>query len=301
LTNKPTLIVVGGPTASGKTAAAIDLALKLNTEIINVDSRQVYKELQIGVAKPSAEELLKVTHHGVSTVGIHEHYNAGMHAENFESTIQNLLSSNGSAILCGGTGLYIEALINGLDDMPEIDPDLRSEILDEFVAHGLDRLVQVLYQLDPNAGTLVALDNPQRVMRAIELCIQTQKTLSEIYSQKPNPRFPEAHVIYLGIEYEREKLYQRINQRVDKMIADGLIAEVESLLPHQSLKSLQTVGYSELFRYFAGELSKTEAIDSIKQHTRNYAKRQITYFTNRFPTRWVAAAEWPKYLRNFEL
>ena len=292
---------MGGPTASGKTAAAIDLALKLNTEIINVDSRQVYKELQIGVAKPSAEELLKVTHHGVSTVGIHEHYNAGMHAENFESTIQNLLSSNGSAILCGGTGLYIEALINGLDDMPEIDPDLRSEILDEFVAHGLDRLVQVLYQLDPNAGTLVALDNPQRVMRAIELCIQTQKTLSEIYSQKPNPRFPEAHVIYLGIEYEREKLYQRINQRVDKMIADGLIAEVESLLPHQSLKSLQTVGYSELFRYFAGELSKTEAIDSIKQHTRNYAKRQITYFTNRFPTRWVAAAEWPKYLRNFEL
>lgn len=301
MTNKPTLIVVGGPTASGKTAAAIDLALKLNTEIINVDSRQVYKELHIGVAKPSAEELLKVTHHGVSTVGIHEHYNAGMHAENFESTIQNLLSSNGSAILCGGTGLYIEALINGLDDMPEIDPDLRSEILDEFVAHGLDRLVQVLYQLDPNAGTLVALDNPQRVMRAIELCIQTQKTLSEIYSQKPNPRFPEAHVIYLGIEYEREKLYQRINQRVDKMISDGLIAEVESLLPHQSLKSLQTVGYSELFKYFAGEVSKTEAIDSIKQHTRNYAKRQITYFTNRFPTRWVSAAEWPKYLRNFEL
>jgi len=301
LTNKPTLIVVGGPTASGKTAAAIDLALKLNTEIINVDSRQVYKELHIGVAKPSEEELLKVTHHGVSTVGIHEHYNAGMHAEHFESTIQNLISSNGSAILCGGTGLYIEALINGLDDMPEIDPDLRSEILDEFVAHGLDRLVQVLYQLDPNAGTLVALDNPQRVMRAIELCIQTQKSLSEIYSQKPNPRFPEAHVIYLGIQYEREKLYQRINQRVDKMIADGLIAEVESLLPHQSLKSLQTVGYSELFRHFAGEIGKTEAIDSIKQHTRNYAKRQITYFTNRFPTRWVAAAEWPKYLRNFEL
>jgi len=299
--NKPTIIVVGGPTASGKTPAAIDLALKLNTEIINVDSRQVYKELHIGVAKPSAEELLKVTHHGVSTVGIHEHYNAGMHAEHFESTIQNLISSNGSAILCGGTGLYIEALINGLDDMPEIDPDLRSEILDEFVAHGLDRLVQVLYQLDPNAGTLVALDNPQRVMRAIELCIQTQKSLSEIYSQKPNPRFPEAHVIYLGIQYEREKLYQRINQRVDKMIADGLIAEVESLLPHQSLKSLQTVGYSELFRHFAGEIGKTEAIDSIKQHTRNYAKRQITYFTNRFPTRWVAAAEWPKYLRNFEL
>lgn len=299
--NKPTIIVVGGPTASGKTPAAIDLALKLNTEIINVDSRQVYKELQIGVAKPSEEELLKVTHHGVSTVGIHEHYNAGMHAEHFESTIQNLISSNGSAILCGGTGLYIEALINGLDDMPEIDPDLRSEILDEFVAHGLDRLVQVLYQLDPNAGTLVALDNPQRVMRAIELCIQTQKSLSEIYSQKPNPRFPEAHVIYLGIQYEREKLYQRINQRVDKMIADGLITEVESLLPHQSLKSLQTVGYSELFRHFAGEIGKTEAIDSIKQHTRNYAKRQITYFTNRFPTRWVAAAEWPKYLRNFEL
>jgi len=301
LRDKPTLIVVGGPTSSGKTAVAIELALKLNTEIINVDSRQVYKELNIGVAKPSAEELLQVTHHGVSTIGIHEHYNAGMHAIQFETTVQNLLSEKGSALLCGGTGLYIEALINGLDDMPEIDPDLRSEILDEFVAHGLDRLVQILLQLDPNASTLVALDNPQRVMRAIELCIQTQKSISEIYSQKPTPRFSEATIIYLGIQYEREKLYQRINQRVDRMIADGLIAEVESLLPHQSLKSLQTVGYSELFRYFAGEIGKTEAIDSIKQHTRNYAKRQITYFTNRFPTRWIASAEWPKYLRNFEV
>jgi len=292
---------VGGPTASGKTAAAIELSLKLNTEIVNVDSRQVYKELNIGVAKPSAEELSKVPHHGVSTVGIHEHYNAGMHAENFESTIKNLLSANGSAILCGGTGLYIEALINGLDDMPEIDPDLRSEILDEFVAHGLDRLVHVLLQLDSNAGSLVALDNPQRVMRAIELCIQTQKKLADIYSQKPTPRFPVANIIYLGIQYERDKLYQRINQRVDKMIEEGLIEEVESLLPHQSLKSLQTVGYSELFRHFAGEISKFEAIDAIKQHTRNYAKRQITYFSNRFPTRWINAAEWPKYLRNFEI
>jgi len=292
---------VGGPTASGKTAAAIELSVKLNTEIVNVDSRQVYKELNIGVAKPSTEELSKVPHHGVSTVGIHEHYNAGMHAENFESTIKNLLSANGSAILCGGTGLYIEALINGLDDMPEIDPDLRSEILDEFVAHGLDRLVHVLLQLDSNAGSLVALDNPQRVMRAIELCIQTQKKLADIYSQKPAPRFPVANIIYLGIQYERDKLYHRINQRVDKMIEEGLIEEVESLLPHQSLKSLQTVGYSELFRHFAGEISKFEAIDAIKQHTRNYAKRQITYFSNRFPTRWINAAEWPKYLRNFEI
>jgi len=292
---------VGGPTASGKTTAAIELALKLNTEIINVDSRQVYKELNIGVAKPSDEELLKVPHHGVSITGIHEHHNAGIHAQQFESTIHDLLNQKGSAILCGGTGLYIEALINGLDDMPEIDPDLRSEILDEFVAHGLDRLVQVLHQLDPNAGNLVALDNPQRVMRAIELCIQTQKTLAEVYSQKPAPRFSGAKIIYLGIQYEREKLYQRINHRVDNMIVDGLIAEVETLLPHKSLKSLQTVGYSELFRHFAGEIGKTEAIDLIKQHTRNYAKRQITYFSNRFPTTWISSAEWSKYLRNFEL
>lgn len=301
MTNKPTLIVVGGPTASGKTTAAIELALKLNTEIINVDSRQVYKELNIGVAKPSDEELLKVPHHGVSITGIHEHHNAGIHAQQFEPTIQTLLAEKGSAILCGGTGLYIEALISGLDEMPEIDPDLRSEILDEFVAHGLDRLVQVLQQLDPNAGSLVAMDNPQRVMRAIELCIQTQKTLAEVYSQKPAPRFPDAKIIYLGIQFEREKLYQRINHRVDKMIADGLINEVESLLPHQSLKSLQTVGYSELFRHFAGEIGKTEAIDLIKQHTRNYAKRQITYFSNRFPTTWISSAQWSKYLRNFEL
>lgn len=292
---------MGGPTASGKTAAAIELALKLNTEIINVDSRQVYKELNIGVAKPSVDELSKVPHHGVSIVGIQDHHNAGSHAQQFESTTQTLLNTRGAAILCGGTGLYIEALINGLDEMPEIDPDLRSEILDEFVSHGIERLIQVLLQLDPNAGSLVALDNPQRVMRAIELCIQTQKTLAEIYSQKPAPRFPDTNIIYLGIHYERETLYQRINQRVDQMVADGLIEEVESLIPYQSLKSLQTVGYSELFKHFSGESSQSEAVDSIKQHTRNYAKRQITYFSNRFPTQWISADQWPDYIHNFAI
>jgi tRNA dimethylallyltransferase len=301
LNKKPTIIVVGGPTASGKTAAAIELALKLNTEIVNVDSRQVYKELNIGVAKPSSHELSQVPHHGISTVGIEEHYNAGSHAAKHDSTIGELLKQNGTAVLCGGTGLYIEAMINGLDEMPDIDPDLRSEILDEYVAHGIERLIQVLLKLDPNAANLVALDNPQRVMRAIELCIQTQKTLSEIYSQKPTIRFPEAEVIYLGIQHEREKLYKRINQRVDQMIGDGLIEEVESLLTYQSHKSLQTVGYTELFRFFAGEIKKQEAIDLIKQHTRNYAKRQITYFSNRLPTTWIDADQWPQYLLNFEL
>ena len=301
MTTQPTIIVVGGPTASGKTLAAIDLALKFQTEIVNVDSRQVYKELRIGVAKPTDHELSLVPHHGISTVGIEEHYNAGKHATTSQPIIDKLLTEKGVAILCGGTGLYIEAMIQGLDEMPEIAPDLRSEILDAFVSHGIERLVQVLLQLDPNAAQWVALDNPQRVMRAIELCIQTKKKLSDIYSSEPKKRFPGAQVLYLGIQHNRESLYKRINQRVDEMIHEGLVDEVESLQPYQSLKSLQTVGYTELFRYFAGEITQAEAIELIKQHTRNYAKRQITYFSNRLPTQWIDAADWPQYLRNFEL
>ena len=297
---QPTLFVVGGPTASGKTAAAIALAKALHTEIINVDSRQVYQELNIAVAKPSAEELLEVPHHGVGHVPIIYHYNAGTHAEIFRPIRLQLIENTGAAVLCGGTGLYIEALLNGMDDLPEVDPDLRSEILDQYVENGIEPLLKMLLQLDPSAGSFVRLDNPQRVMRALELCIQLRKPLSEIYGQEKINHFEGINIRFVGIDHPREVLYDRINQRVDAMVAMGLVAEARNLYPQKDLKALQTVGYTELFDSFSGEMSEAEAIEKIKQHTRNYAKRQITYFNNRFSTEWISSKDWMDFVRNFD-
>lgn len=295
----PTLFVVGGPTASGKTAAAISLAQICQTEIINIDSRQVYQELHIGVAKPTVEELLAVTHHGIGHVPLEFHYNAGTHAEIFRPITEQLLHEKGSAVMCGGTGLYIEALLYGMDDLPEVDPDLRSEILDQYVAKGIDPLLTMLLQLDPKAGNYVQLSNPQRVMRALELCIQLRKPLNEIYGQSKKVYFEGIDIQFVGIHHPRETLYNRINQRVDQMMQDGLMDEVEQLQPRKDLKALQTVGYSELFDHLAGRVSLEEAVDKIKQHTRNYAKRQITYFSNRFSIEWIEPEHWATYIRKF--
>lgn len=296
---QPTLFVVGGPTASGKTAAAISLAQAIGTEIINVDSRQVYEELNIAVAKPSEDELQAVKHHGIGHVPIKYHYNAGTHAEIFRGITQELIQKTGAAVLCGGTGLYIEALLYGMDDLPEVDPDLRSEILDQYVANGIEPLLNMLLQLDPNAGAFVRLDNPQRVMRALELCIQLRKPLSDIYGNEKVNHFEGVNIEFVGIDHPREILYQRINDRVDQMVLAGLIEEARQLFPQRELKALQTVGYSELFTHFNGECSEAEAIEKIKQHTRNYAKRQITYFNNRFSTQWIQPEEWTEFVRKF--
>ena len=297
--NQPTLFVVGGPTASGKTAAAIELALALGTEIVNVDSRQVYTELHIGVAKPTAGELATVKHHGIGHVGIQYHCNAATHAEIFRPITQDLLQQNGAAILCGGTGMYIEALLCGMDDLPEVDPDLRSEILDQYVLNGIEPLLKMLLQLDPNAGQLVQLSNPQRVMRALDLCIQLRKPMNEIYGNEKPQHFAGVNIVHLGIEHSRDALYQRINQRVDQMILDGLIDECKSLLPYREHKALNTVGYSELFDHFDGKMDLDQAIDKIKQHSRNYAKRQITYFNNRFQTQWIKPGDWSEFITKF--
>ena len=290
---------MGGPTASGKTAAAIELALAMNTEIINVDSRQVYKELNVAVAKPSQHDLSKVKHHGIGHVGIEYHYNAGTHAEIFRPITQLLIKEMGSVVVCGGTGLYIESLLYGMDELPEVDPDLRSEILDHYVAHDIDPLLKMLLQLDPNAGNFVKLDNPQRVMRALELCIQLRKPLSEIYGREKPNHFEGIDIVHLGLEHNREYLYQKINNRVDAMILDGLIAEAQSLLPFKEYKALQTVGYTELFEHFEGHCTEHHALDKIKQHTRNYAKRQITYFNNRFETQWIKPENWIDFIHKF--
>jgi tRNA dimethylallyltransferase len=186
-----------------------------------------------------------------------------------------------------------------MDDLPEVEPDLRSEILDQYVANGIEPLLSMLLQLDPQAGNFVRLDNPQRVMRALELCIQLRKPLAEIYGQEKVAHFPDVNIVFVGIEHPRELLYDRINKRVDTMVTMGLIDEARALHPQKELKALQTVGYTELFAFFEGQTSEQEAIEKIKQHTRNYAKRQITYFNNRFSTEWIQPADWVDFIRKF--
>jgi len=281
------IIVIGGATASGKTQLAIEVAKKLGTEIINADSRQIYKELNIGVAKPTLPELDAVKHHFVSCTSIHDHFNAGDFQKQGQLILNQLLNNHGSAVICGGTGLYIKALLEGLDEFPETDEVLRDSIELKFKEVGLWGLKEQLLAIDPNASDFVALDNPSRVKRALELVLLCNKPLCEIY--KKNSTIPtDAKVEFYCIDYPRETLYQRINDRVDKMISVGLIDEVRELVPFQELKALQTVGYSELFGSFNNLYNQEKAVENIKQHTRNYAKRQITWFKNQFSSNWIS-------------
>jgi len=281
------IIVIGGATASGKTQLAIDVAKKLGTEIINADSRQIYKELDIGVAKPTLAELDAVKHHFVSCTSIHEHYNAGDFQKQGQLVLNQLLDNYGSAVICGGTGLYIKALLEGLDEFPETDEVLRDSIELKFKEIGLWGLKEQLLAIDTRAADFVKLDNPSRVKRALELVLLCGKPLSEIY-KKTSTIPSDARVEFYCIDYQRESLYRRINDRVDKMVSDGLVAEVRELIPFQELKALQTVGYSELFESFNNLYSQEKAIENIKQHTRNYAKRQITWFKNQFSSNWIS-------------
>lgn len=284
------IIVIGGPTASGKTKLAIDVAKKLGTEIINADSRQVYTELNIAVAKPTQIELDTIKHHFVSTVSIHDHFSAGDYQKQGQETLNQVLKTYGSAVICGGTGLYIKALLEGLDELPEIDEDLRLAIENQFLEKGLWFLKEQLLALDSNAAEFVKLDNPSRVKRALELVIQSGKPLSEIY--KKTSTIPNnTNVHHYCLDMPRHQLYHRINQRVDAMVQEGLIEEARNLFQFKDLKALQTVGYTELFDAFEGKNTESDAIEIMKQHTRNYAKRQITWFKNQFSSNWVSPNE----------
>jgi tRNA dimethylallyltransferase len=281
------IIVIGGPTASGKTKLAIEVAKKLGTEIINADSRQIYKELNIAVAKPTQFELDTIKHHFVSNVSIHEHFSAGDYQKQGQIILNELIDQNGSAVICGGTGLYIKALLEGLDELPEIDEDLRISIENQFLEKGIWFVKEQLLALDPNAANFVKLDNPSRVKRALELVIQSGKSLNEIY--KKTSTIPNnTNIHHYCLDMPRHHLYHRINQRVDEMLQVGLLEEARNLFEFKELKALQTVGYTELFDAFDGNDTEAGAIEKIKQHTRNYAKRQITWFKNQFSSNWVS-------------
>ncbi len=283
----PTIIAIGGPTASGKTDVAIQLAKKHHTEIVSFDSRQIYKELNIGVARPSVEELAQCTHYGIASHSIHESLSSGQFASQYRPIIQSLLNQHGIAILVGGTGLYLQHLLFDFDELPAVDLSLRTTINQWHNDQGLAFLVNKLMEIDNEADSRIDINNPARVKRALELCLRTGKPLHEIHQGEKTSAFPNANIEIAGIAIEREYLYHRINQRVEQMMEDGLLQEVEQLVQFSELPVLKTVGYTELFEFLQGNIPLELAIDKIKQHTRNYAKRQITYFNRQFATNWL--------------
>ncbi len=271
-----TLYVIAGPTASGKTAAAIALAQHLGTAIVSADSRQCYREMTIGTAKPTPAELAAVKHYFVDEFAVTTHITAADYETLALQYLDTIFATHHTAVLCGGTGLYIRALCEGLDAMPETDPAIATSTEADYKLHGLPWLQAAVAQEDPEFYAGGEVHNPARLLRALTFIRSTGTSIMHFRTQ-PRKQRP-FRIVKVGLELPRALLYDRINTRVDTMIADGLVQEVMQLLPHRHLKNLQTVGYAELFDYIDGKCTLPEAIDKIKQHTRNYAKRQLTWF-----------------------
>ena len=277
------LIVVLGPTAVGKTAYAIELAKSLQTEIISADSRQIFKELNIGAARPSAEELAQVPHHFIASASIHEAYSAGRFEREALTKLAELFENHHTVVCCGGSMMYIDALVNGFDDLPT-DGDVRDELSQRYKAEGIEVLQRELMRLDPEYYNQVDLQNPHRLIRALEVCVVSKSPFSELRRNAVKSR--DFEVQKIGLDMERDKLYERINARVIRMMEDGLLEEARALWPNRHLQALNTVGYKELFDHFDGNCSLEEAVQKIQQHTRNFAKRQLTWWRRDGDIQW---------------
>ena len=278
LKNK-TIIVIAGPTAVGKTSVAIELAKKLNCDIMSADSRQVYIEMNIGTAKPDDIEMQGVKHHFINNVSIVSHYDVGMYERGVNSFLKKYFEDNDIVILTGGTGLYIEAVIRGLDDFPDIDKKIKSGLVDIYEKEGIGTLQKMLKDNDPVYFEKVDINNPHRLIRALSVIEQTGIPFSKFLNKKNNDF--KYNTLNILLQLPRDILYERINKRVDAMIEKGLIEEARQLYEYKNLKALNTVGYKELFDYFDNKISQEEAINLIKRNTRRYAKRQMTWFNNR--------------------
>lgn len=285
-TQKKYLVTVIGPTAIGKTAMAIQLARHFGCDIISADSRQFFKEMEIGTAVPSAEELAAAKHHFIQNKSIFEDYTVGDFEREAIALLDELYQNNDFAVMVGGSGLYIDAVLKGFDDFPDIDPSIREGLTERYNELGITYLQEELQRLDPVHYNKVAKDNPQRLMRALEVCIGSGRPYSSFLNIKKNSR--NFTPIIIGLEAEREEMYSRINQRVDIMIANGLLEEARDLYPHKKLNALQTVGYRELFSYFDGEVTKDFAVEEIKKNTRRFAKRQMTWFKRTEGAAWFS-------------
>ena len=274
------LIVITGATAVGKTSVSIELAKKLHCDIISADSRQIYKEMNTGTAKPALEEMQGVPHHFIDHVSIFDNYDAGIYEKEVIDFLEHYYNNtSNTAILCGGTGMYIEAVTRGLDEFPDIPAEIKNKYTDIFNTKGLEHLQEELKNKDKEYYNKVDIYNPHRLIRALSVIDFTGKKFSHFLKGKSKKR--NFITVFIRLDLPRDILYQRINTRVDDMVNAGLIDEARTLYPHRKLKALQTVGYKELFDFFDGKISETEAIELIKRNTRRYAKRQITWFGNR--------------------
>jgi tRNA dimethylallyltransferase len=283
VTHIGTLAVLVGPTAVGKTDLSIEIAKKIGCPIISADSRQVYREMRIGTAVPEPEQLLAVPHHFIQNRSIFERYTAGMFEVDVLHLLRELFIHHPVVLLVGGSGLYIDAVCKGIDQIPATDEKIRQELLIRLQNNGLQSLTNQLKELDPDFYDQVDRKNPNRVMRALEVCLVSGKPYSQLRNNFSNQRFFKT--VMVGVNRDREVLYQRINLRVDQMMIDGLLEEAKSLYPHRSHNALNTVGYRELFQYLDGSCSLEEAIDLIKRNSRRYAKRQLTWFS-KYPINW---------------
>jgi tRNA dimethylallyltransferase len=281
-----TVIIIAGPTAAGKTAAAIQIAKHFQTEIISADSRQCFREMKIGVARPSDEELQSVKHHFIASHSVTEEITAASFESYALEKCSSLFAQHDHVVMVGGTGLYLRAFCYGLDKIPPVPAAVRQEIKSNYESRGLDWIQEQLVEKDPLFYKQGEILNPQRAMRALEVAITTGRSILSF--RDPNKTIRDFKIHKIGLELPREILYERINARVDKMMDDGLLEEVRALMPYKHLNALQTVGYAELFEHLEGNSSLDRAVELIKQNTRRYAKRQMTWFRKEEDMNWFA-------------
>jgi tRNA dimethylallyltransferase len=281
---KNTLITIVGPTAIGKTALSIELAKAFNASIISCDSRQFFKEMTIGTAVPNKAELSAAKHYFIQNRSVFDAYNVGEFERDALEKLTVLFKENPTQIMVGGSGLYVDAVLKGLDHFPEVAPQIREALTQRLEKEGIASLQQQLKELDIETYQTIALENPHRVMRALEICIGTGIPYAVFKNKPKKPR--NFQIITIGLNADRAIIYQRINQRVDQMLANGLLEEAKKLFPHRTLNALQTVGYRELFSFFDGSITKEFAISEIKKNSRRFAKRQLTWFKRDLSALW---------------
>jgi tRNA dimethylallyltransferase len=295
---KKTLLVLAGPTAVGKTICSIDLARHFNTEIISADSRQIYQECTIGTAVPSPEELARAKHHFIQIVSVRDAYNASMFEFQVLEKLEELFKKHDLLLMAGGSGLYIDAVCHGIDDLPSVEPELRKHLLQRFETEGLEFLTRELKELDPISYGQVDLKNHMRVLKALEVSMQTGKPYSSFLSAEKKKR--PFQILRMALDMERELLYDRINWRVEEMMEAGLLEEVKLLEPLREYTAMKTVGYRELFKHLDGELSLDEAVDLIQRNTRKFARKQLTWFRKENRYQWFSPSEGAEMLRWIE-
>jgi tRNA dimethylallyltransferase len=281
---KKILVVIVGPTGIGKTKIAIDIAKYFNTEIISSDSRQIYRELSIGTAVPNNDELNTIKHHFIHSHSINDYYNASQFEVDVISLLKKMFSKKKLIVMTGGSMLYIDAVCKGIDDLPTVDTSLRESLVEKFQNEGIENLRLQLKRLDPDYYSIADLKNPKRIIHALEICLMTGKPYSSFRTNKIKSR--PFKIVKIGLNIDREILYNRINKRVEQMVTNGLIDEAKSVFHLKHLNALNTVGYKELFAYFEGSVNKELAIEQIKNNTRKYARKQLTWFRKDNNIRW---------------